>query len=85
MKKKYRKPVINKGGTVELDADILRMWRSDEFIDLFWEKLRDARKDDSSISYETIFTAMNEKWFNAFGMLRFSSYDSFKILLFRKK
>lgn len=75
MRKPYIKPVIKK---VEIDADILRMYTQQGFIELFWEELQSARKIDESISQEAVFDMLNDKWYRVFKSFRYSCYDSFR-------
>jgi hypothetical protein len=75
MKKPYVKPTITK---VEMDSDIIRMFSKQGFLDLFTETLQEARRENQSITHEQIFDCLNEKFFNAVGSFRYSSYDAFR-------
>lgn len=74
-KKKYTMPGAEK---VMIDTDIVRMFTRKGFIELFWEKLYQARKKDPRITHEEIFDCMNFHWRDAMGDLRFRSFESFR-------
>jgi len=74
-KKKYTPPHAEK---VSIDADIVRMFSRKGFIDLFWERLHQARKNDPRITHEEIFDRMNFQWKGFTGELRFRTYESFR-------
>lgn len=80
MKKNYVTPRVSK---TEVDIEILRMFTSEGFMELFWERLREARRTDAGRSHESVFDEMNEKWYGVMGSFRYSSYDSFRQLLKR--
>jgi len=81
MKKPYVKPEAKR---IEVDSDIIRMLTRQGFIDLFWENFKEARKTDPSTSQEAVFNILNEKYYNAIGCTRYSSYDSFRQRLNKK-
>ena len=74
-KKKYIPPRAEK---VSIDADIVRMFTRQGFIDLFWERLCRARENDPRITHEEIFDGMNFQWKSFTGEFRFRSYGSFR-------
>ena len=82
MKKPYAKPEAQK---ISIDSDVARMFTRQGFIDLFWERLTEARKDNPMISQEEIFNILNKRWYEVMGCCRFSTFDSFRISRNRKK
>jgi hypothetical protein len=62
----------------EIDSDVIQMLSKQGFIDLFWQRLQDARKTDSSTSQETVFNALNDKYLAAIGCKRYSNYECFR-------
>jgi len=81
MKKPYTKPEAKRS---EVDSDIIRMLSAEGFVDLFWNTVRDARKSEPNISQEKVFDRLNEKYYNAIGCTRYSSYNSFRQILNKK-
>jgi hypothetical protein len=79
--KAYVKPQCNK---VEVDADVIRMFTREGFVDLFWERLREARRSDASVTQEAVFDSLNAHWCKVMGSLRYSCYDSFRQRLSKK-
>ena len=79
--KQYTKPEVKK---VEIDGDVMRMLTKQGFIDLFWERLQEARKELPETTQESIFDILNEKYFNAIGCMRYSCYESFRQVRDRK-
>lgn len=75
MKKPYTPPTVSK---VEIDSDIIRMLTKKGFTDLFWERLKEARKADESITQETVFNILNDKYQAVMGCPRYSCLDSFR-------
>jgi hypothetical protein len=75
MKKPY---IIPETRHIEVDSEVIRMLTKKGFSDLFWEKLREARKTDNSTSQESVFNNLNEKYLKAIGCDRYSSFDSFR-------
>ena len=67
-----------------IDARVIRMLTRQGFIDLFWEELQSARKENPCVSREQVFESMNQAYFSAIGMYRYIDYDSFKCALKRK-
>ncbi|MZP67220.1 MAG: hypothetical protein GT597_13865 [Bacteroidales bacterium] len=63
---------------VTIDADIVRMFSRQGFIDLFWEKLREARENNPQITHEEVFHCMNNRWKEVMGDFRFRSFESFR-------
>jgi hypothetical protein len=63
---------------------ILRMFSKQGFADLFWEELQEARKKDKCVTQEVVFDILNEKYFKAIGCLRYSCFDSFRIVRDKK-
>jgi hypothetical protein len=80
-KKPYLKPTVSK---VEMDSDIIRMLTKQGFADLFWEKLREKKKKNPSITQEAIFNELNEKYTCAIGCTRYSDFESFRKVRDRK-
>jgi hypothetical protein len=78
------KYVAPKCTRVEVDQDIMRMFTRQGFIDLFWERLQEARRSDPATSMECVFDALNNHWCEVMGELRYSSYDSFRQRLSKK-
>ena len=81
MKKAYVAPLVSK---VEIDCEVLRMLTKKGFSDLFWERLREARKQDPCTTQEAVFDQMNEKYFASIGCTRYSCFDSFRIVRDKK-
>jgi hypothetical protein len=81
MKKAYVKPTVSK---LEVDRDIIRMLTKQGFADLFWECLQETRKIDPCTTQEAVFDVLNEKYFKAIGCLRYSCFDSFRIVRDKK-
>jgi hypothetical protein len=77
----YKKPQVTK---IEVDADIMRMFTREGFVDLFWERLQVARRTDPSITQEAVFDELNAHWSRVMGSLRYSCYDSFRQRLSKK-
>lgn len=75
MKKPYEKPTVSK---IEVDSDIIRMLTKQGFADLFWERLKEARREDDAVTQETVFDRLNEKYLRVIGCTRYSCYDSFR-------
>lgn len=75
MKKTYYSPTVSK---VEMDSDIIRMLTKKGFADLFWERLKKARKEDERVTQEEVFEMLNEKYYRVIGCTRYSSFDSFR-------
>lgn len=74
-KKHYSSPGVSR---IEMDSDIVRMLSKQGFVDLFWERLQEARKTDKSTSQETVFNTLNEKYMHAIGCKRYANYESFR-------
>jgi hypothetical protein len=82
MKKPYTPPKV---GTLEVDKDVMRMLATQRgFIDLFWERFQEARKEDPHVTQEEVFDALNEKYLNTIGCTRYSCFDSFRIVRDKK-
>jgi hypothetical protein len=75
MKKSYAKPAARK---VEIDSDVVRMFTRQGFIELFWERLCEARKENPTVSQEEVFNILNERWYEAMRSYRYGSFDSFR-------
>jgi hypothetical protein len=75
MKKTTGTPGVSKP---EIDSDVIKMLSKQGFADLFWQRLQDARKTDSSTSQETVFNALNDKYLAAIGCKRYSNYECFR-------
>jgi hypothetical protein len=82
MKKTYIKPVITK---IEVDKEVIRMLTKQGFADLFWERLQETRKIDPCTTQEAVFDILNEKYLKAIGCVRYSCFDSFRIVRDKKK
>ena len=48
------------------------------FINAFWERPRERRQKDPSVSQEAVFEELNEEFREVFGEDRFSSFDAFR-------
>lgn len=74
-KKPYVKPAAIE---IKVDSEIIRMLTKKGFVDLFWEKLREARKVDPATTQEDVFDLLNEKYFKVIGCTRYAGFDSFR-------
>lgn len=68
-----------------IDALIVRMLTRQGFIDLFWEKLAQAREADPSVSREQVFNELNQHYRSYTGMYRYIDYECFRNSLKKKK
>lgn len=66
------------------DEIFLRMLTKKSFIDLFWEKLREARKKDPAITRKEIFDRLNDYYYSITGRPRYIDYESFSRTMRRK-
>ena len=57
---------------------IHRLVTDDGFTAAFWERLREMRKKDPSVSQETVYESLNEEYRSVFGEDRFKSFDAFR-------
>lgn len=57
---------------------IHRLVTESGFIEAFWERLRERRRKDPSVSQEAVFEELNEEYREVFGEDRFSSFDAFR-------
>ena len=57
---------------------IHRLVTESGFIEAFWERLRDRRRKDPSVSQEAVFEELNEEYREVFGEDRFPSFDAFR-------
>lgn len=64
-----------------VDSEILRMMTQQGCIDLFWEKLAEARKSDSAVTRQQVFDCMNDHFFEVMGIRRYIDYECFRQLL----
>ena len=91
MRKTYEKPRVSKVevrkgiNPEEIDSDIIRMLSKQGFADLFWERLQEARKENTAITQESVFDMLNEKYLKVIGCTRYSCYDSFRIVRDKKQ
>jgi len=67
-----------------IDARVIRMLTRQGFIDLFWEELQAARKENPGVTREEVFDSMNQAYYAAIGMHRYIDYDSFRCSMKRK-
>lgn len=72
---------MTRGEMIFVEKDVLKMVSRQGFIEVFWRELAEARKVNVKISHARVFSEMNEKYFNVFGVYRYSSYDVFKQIL----
>ena len=79
--KTYVKPPCTK---VEVDADVIRMFTREGFVDLFWQRLQEARRSDPATTQEAVFNSLNDHWCRVMGSFRYSCYDSFRQRLSKK-
>jgi hypothetical protein len=63
---------------VLIDATLLRMISREGCIEVFWEELASRRKVNPKTTHEEAFEHLNEKYYEAFGVYRYSCYDSFR-------
>ena len=57
---------------------IHRLVTESGFIEAFWERLRERRRKDPSVSQEAVFEELNEEYREVFGEDRFPSFDAFR-------
>jgi hypothetical protein len=57
---------------------IHRLVTESGFIEAFWERLRERRRKDPSVSQEAVFEELNEEYREVFGEDRFTSFDAFR-------
>ena len=57
---------------------IHRLVTDEGFIAAFWERLREMRKKDPSVSQEAAYESLNEEYRSVFGVDRFKSFDAFR-------
>ena len=57
---------------------IHRLVTESGFISCFWDRLRERRRKDPSVSQEAVFEELNEEYREVFGEDRFSSFDAFR-------
>ncbi len=55
-----------------------RLVTDEGFIAAFWERLKERRKEDKSVSQESVFEELNEEYYSVFGEDRFKSFDAFR-------
>ena len=57
---------------------IHRLVTESGFIEAFWERLRERRRKEPSVSQEAVFEELNEEYREVFGEDRFASFDAFR-------
>lgn len=57
---------------------IHRLVTDEGFIAAFWERLKERRSKDPSVSQESVFEELNEEYNSVFGEDRFKSFDAFR-------
>ena len=57
---------------------IHRLVTESGFISAFWDRLRERRRKDPSVSQEAVFEELNEEYREVFGEDRFKSFDAFR-------
>jgi len=75
MKRPYKKPEVEK---IEIDPKLIIMLTRDGFKEIFWSELAEKRKINPKISARKVFDELNEKYYQTFGIYRYSDYDSFR-------
>ncbi len=55
-----------------------RLVTDEGFIAAFWERLKERRREDPSVSQESVFEELNEEYNSVFGEDRFKSFDAFR-------
>jgi len=74
-KKKYTKPEVNR---VEVDNQVIRMFTSQGFLEVFYEELQSQRKINPKISEKLVFDSLNKRFYDVFNEFRYSDYNAFK-------
>lgn len=64
---------------------VFRMISIDGFIAIFWEEIRTAGASGENITQREAFDRINDEYFAASGVYRYSSFESFKMAKDRKK
>lgn len=75
MKKTYINPVPKE---IKIDSQLIRMLTRDGFVEVFWEEFANRQREDPLSTRESVFDNLNEKYLKAFGVKRYSCYDSFR-------
>lgn len=55
-----------------------RLVTDEGFMAAFWERLKERRDEDPTVSQEAVFEELNEEYRSVFGEDRFKSFDAFR-------
>lgn len=79
--KQYTKP---EASAILVPSKVIRMFTREGFAEVFYEELCAQRKINPTISCEKVFDDLNSEFYCVFNELRYSSYDSFRIVRDKK-
>ncbi len=57
---------------------IHRLVSDEGFIAAFWERMRQMRETNASVTQEDVYDALNNEYREVFGVDRFKSFDAFR-------
>lgn len=61
-----------------ISARSIRMLTKKGFSDLFWEDLKQLRKEDDSVTHEQVYELLESEYQREFGQRRYASFRSFR-------
>lgn len=62
----------------KIPDSVLKLMTKEGFMELFWQKVVSGK------TYKRAYEEMEEEHFGIFGKRKYASYESFKVILYRK-